>query len=168
MISSRYLYKAKKKNWRDLPKDQCWTQGYLFDNDYSGEEQRFFVGSLVIDDYVGMGCDEWDINGTNFYEIDPTTICQCVGFEDKNGNVIFEHDILKGFFYPYKYDDEHNYYGLCSWIDESKAFMIYTIKNPESDVNGISHGNTELMEGWNPAMWEIIGNEFDNPELLGE
>lgn len=46
--------------------------------------------------------------------------------------------------------------------------MIYTIKNPESDVSGISHGNTELMEEWNCAMWEIIGNEFDNPELLGE
>lgn len=138
MNIERYIVKAKRKNWRDLPKDEWWTQGYLFDNDFSG------------------------------YEIDPTTICQCVGFEDKNGNVIFEHDILKGFFYPYKYDDEHNYYGLCSWIDESKAFMIYTIKNPESDVNGISHGNTELMEEWNPAMWEIIGNEFDNPELLGE
>lgn len=76
--------------------------------------------------------------------------------------------ILKGFYYPYKYDGEHNYYGLCNWFDESKAFMIYTIKNPESDVSGISHGNTELMEEWNCTMWEIIGNEFDNPELLGE
>ena len=54
------------------------------------------------------------------------------------------------------------------WFDESKAFMIYTIKNPKSDVSGISHGNTELMEEWNCAMWEIIGNEFDNPELIGE
>ena len=46
--------------------------------------------------------------------------------------------------------------------------MIYAIKNPESDVSGISHGNTELMEEWNRTMREIIGNEFDNPELIGE
>lgn len=25
---------------------------------------------------------------------------------------------------------------------------------------------TELMEGWNPNDWEVIGNVFDNPELL--
>ena len=167
MEYNRFLYKAKKKNWRELPKDDWWTQGYLFDNGYSDEEQRFFVGGLVIDEYTGTACDEWDINEIDFCEIDHETICQCTGLKDTNGKVIFEHDILEGNFYPYYYDGKYNYYGLCNWFEESKSFMIYTIKNPKSNVTGISQGNTELMENWNPEVWRIVGNEFDNPELLG-
>lgn len=168
MNIERYIVKAKRKNWRDLPKNEWWTQGYLFDNDFSGDEQRFFVGSLVIEDYVGIGCDEWDITGIAFYEIDPDTICQCACLKDKNGKYIFEHDIMKGYSYPYLSDGNHNYYGLCDWFENVKAFMIYTIKNPDAKISGISHGNTEFMEEWDPEMWEIIGNEFDNLELLGE
>lgn len=168
MDINRYMVKAKRKNWRDLPKDEWWTQGYLFDNDFSGDEKRFFVGSLVIEDYVGIGCDEWDITGISFYEIDPDTICQCTGLKDVNGKYIFEHDVMKGYSYPYLSDGNHNYYGLCDWFENVKAFMIYTIKNPDAKISGISHGNTEFMEEWNPEMWEIIGNEFDNSELLGE
>lgn len=168
MDINRYTVKAKRKNWRDLPKDEWWTQGYLFDNDFSGDEKRFFVGSLVIEDYVGIGCDEWDITGISFYEIDSDTICQCTGLKDVNGKYIFEHDVMNGYSYPYLSDGNHNYYGLCDWFEDLKAFMIYTIKNPDAKIRGISHGNTEFMEEWNPEMWEIIGNEFDNPELMGE
>ena len=30
------------------------------------------------------------------YEIDPSTICQCTGLNDKSGRRIFENDILSG------------------------------------------------------------------------
>ena len=51
------------------------------------------------------------------------------------------------------------------WFEDSAAFGIYTIKNPESKVRGISSGNTEYMSEWNSNNWEIIGNIHDNPEL---
>lgn len=168
LIQHRHLYKAKKKNWKMLPKDEWWTQGYLFDNGYSGSEQKYFVGYLVIDEYRGTACDEWDINGIAFYEVDPDTICQCVGLKDRNGKVVFEHDILNGFLYPYCYDGKHNYYAQMAWSDYTRAFVMIAIKNLESSVCGISDGNTELVEEWNSEVWEIIGNTFDNPELLGE
>lgn len=94
------------------------------------------------------------------------TICQCTGLRDKNGKLIWEGDVLDGFTYPYMSDGVHNYYVEICWCSNVPGFGIYTKKYPESKVAGISAGMTELMEDWNPNDWEVIGNIFDNPELL--
>ena len=108
-----------------------------------------------------MACDEWDIEGIGFYDVDPNTVCQYTGLTDKNGKKIFEGDILRGFQYPFCYDGEYNYYAEI--IFANCSFMTYTHKNPLSYVVGISDGNTELMVS---EDWEVIGNIYDNPELL--
>lgn len=164
MNINRYMVKAKTFRTRE------WVTGYYYKMAETTHCTIDDCPPVPVHHYILQETmTDWELpNQMLQYEIDPNTICQCVELKDKNGNVIFEHDILKGFFYPYECDGKCNYYGLCNWFDETKAFMIYTIKNPESDVRGISHGNTELMEEWNRTMWEIIGNEFDNPELIGE
>ena len=86
------------------------------------------------------------------------------GLTDKNGKKIFEGDILRGFQYPFCHDEEYNYYAEI--IFANCSFMIYTHKNPSSCVRGISDGNTELMECWVSEDWEVIGNIYDDPELL--
>lgn len=96
----------------------------------------------------------------------PDTICQCTGLRDKNCKLIWENNILDGFTYPYMSDGVHNYYVEVCWCTNVPSFGIYTQKYPESKVTGLSAGMTELMEGWNPNDWEVIGNVFDNPELL--
>lgn len=90
---------------------------------------------------------------------------ECTGLRDKNGKLIFKDDVLKGFSYPFLSDEGHNYYAIVVWFEDSAAFGIYTIKNPESKVRGISSGNTEYMSEWDSNNWEIIGNIHDNPEL---
>ena len=100
------------------------------------------------------------------YIDDESTICQCTGLKDKNGKLIWENDILDGFTYPYMSDGIHNYYVEVCWCTNVPSFGIYTQKYPESKVAGISAGMTELMEDWNPNDWEVIGNIFDNKELL--
>lgn len=37
-----------------------WVEGYLFDDGYQKPE-HVFVGGLIIDEYEGTACDEWDI-----------------------------------------------------------------------------------------------------------
>ncbi len=101
------------------------------------------------------------------FEIDPSTICQCTGLTDKNGKKIWENDILKGCQYPFLFEGKENYYAKVIWFENCPAFGIYTFKNPKSNVRGISEGNTELMESWNSEDWEVIGNVFDNADLLG-
>lgn len=109
-------------------------------------------------------------NGTTIFtdEIDPSTLCQYTGLKDKNGKRIWENDILKGFIYPFLYDGEFNYFATVEWSEEYKYFFLYTVKNPNSTVRGISEGNGELLENFNSDNWEVIGNIFDNPELLGQ
>lgn len=88
------------------------------------------------------------------------------GLQDKNGRKIWENDILRGCQYPYLSDGNCNYYAEVIWFENCHAFGIYTFKNPKSNVRGISEGNTELMEDWISEDWEVIGNIFDNAELL--
>ena len=142
MMKDRYLFKAKRVDNGE------WVQGYL----YGIWEKRYILWGMTNDI-------------PNMIEVYPSTICQCIGLKDKNGNLIWENDILDGFTYPYLSEGVHNYYAEVCWCDNVPSFGICTQKYPESKVAGISAGMTELMESWNPNDWEIVGNVFDNPEL---
>lgn len=98
----------------------------------------------------------------------PKTVCQYIGLTDKNGKEVYEGDILKGFQYPFLSDGKFNYFAVVCWFDDVKGFGLCTIKNPKSDVLGISDGNTETFDGFNPDDWEVIGNVYDNADLLEE
>lgn len=84
------LFRAKRVN------NGGWIEGYLFDNGFDGKEKKYFIGGLIIEKYNGTACDEWDITGIDFCEIDPETICQFTGLYDRYGNKIWENDILMG------------------------------------------------------------------------
>lgn len=154
------------------------------------EEGLWIEGSLIIDErgnyYIGkyieakgersyyctMRRNGKTINrfiGIGFAFVIPETVGQFTGLYDKNGKKIFEGDILKGEQYPFKDDDgDYNYFAQVTWFDNSPAFGIYTFKNPQSNVRGISTGNTAYIEDFSSEDFEVIGNVYDNPELLEE
>lgn len=135
-----------------------WVEGNLITNERN--ERKKYIG-YIFEEINGI-IEDFDI-----VEVIPNTICQYTGLTDKNGNRIWENDILKGFTYPFLCDGEFNYFVTVEWSEEYKYFFLYTLKNPQSTVRGISEGNSELFEDFNSDDWEIIGNIFDNPELLG-
>ena len=149
-MKDRYLYRAKRKDNGE------WVEGYLFDDGF--ENGRMFVVGLVIEEYKGTACDDWSINGIDFYEVDPSTICQCTGLKDKNCKLIFESDIV----------DCHDkrgvsfYHCRVRWNNIKARFDVWTMgcsfpMTLDACVDDIS------IPGFD---YEVIGNVFDNPELL--
>ena len=133
------LFKAKSI---DKYENGNWVEGYVFDDDY--ENGRLFVGSLEIQEYKGSACDDWSIVGHCFYEVDPSTLCQFTGLKDKNGDKIWENDIVRL--------DEDLY--IVTWEEDDAMFAL-------EDVGVVEHfSNVD-------SKWcEVVGNKFDNPELI--
>lgn len=83
----------------------------------------------------------------NIVIVDPSTICQCTGLNDKNGKKIWENDIIKckGIITAVSWDTKY-----ASWVLTRKGWMYHHF----------------FGESQNPEECEVIGNIFDNPELL--
>lgn len=128
-----------------------WIEGYIY-RITENQEMPF----LMMKDFHGIT-----------YPVYPETVGQYTGLTDKNGKKIFEGDILAGDEYPYSYETAWNYFAEVVWLDDGKAFGLYTFKNPQSNVRGVSHGLTDYMDDFESSEWEIIGNIHDNPEMIG-
>lgn len=143
-MNDRYLYRAKRIN------NGKWVEGYLFDDGF--KNGRMFVGGLVIEEYHGTACDDWSITGIDFYEVDPSTICQCTGLRDKNGKLIYEENIVRY---------EEGSVGIVEfgvWNYYCRGFYIRWLSgNAKCYRNELGY--------WAPKV-EIIGSAFDNTELL--
>lgn len=133
--------------------------------------KRIFDGDWVYGfaykQYSAAKVEEWYIRAFETdYLVIPETVGQYTGLTDRNGRKIFEGDILQGEQYPFNSDGEYNYFAeVCYW-DNAPEFGIYIFKNPKANIRGISEGNTCDMQDWESIDWEIIGNIYDNPELL--
>ena len=85
-------------------------------------------------------------------EINPETLCQYTGLKDKNGNRIWENDILQNArnndLYTVKW---HGSFGMYVWS-----------KRKENNKHIFDYGDLYLMN----RKCVVIGNIFDDPELL--
>lgn len=135
-MEDRYLFKAKTCNGD-------WVQGFLHCKD-----NKWYISNKA---------------GAPFaYEVRPDTICQCTGLKDKNGNLIWENDIVKDLFSvlcaPIKYG------GYQSCFDSTKVEHIGFYVDWFGRYS--KRYRKDLGYWINMVDAEIVGNVFDNPELL--
>ena len=144
-MEDRYLFKAKRTDNGE------WVEGYLVETRYN----TYHDGYRIIDK-DGINYDELDYYEPSFisYVIDKSTICQCTGLKDKNGKLIWENDIVR--------DDNGNIY-KAFWQDRYYQFSWICVKSDKLPIGA-------KWYFWSIRSYEIevIGNIFDNPELMHE
>lgn len=138
-----------------------------------GDLLQHLDGTVYIGDNEGPWTDDGLCNSdyTHVEIVDPDTVCQFTGFLDKNGKEIYEGDVLRSDEYPYSYGDKErdNYYAVVYYCEEGACFGTVTVKNPSSDVGGISDGILDDVEREKMKNFEVVGNiHEENWQQYGE
>lgn len=136
-MKERYLFRAKRKDSGE------WVFGGL---SYCEKTGAYFITNMGKDHISYIGFHQ---------EVDHETICQCTGLKDKIGNLIWENDIV-AYWDSYSTESglaEADCIGKVVWDDETISFQV---------TNRLSAESYEVLDD----ECSVIGNTFDNPELL--
>ena len=143
------LFRGKAKAGYKWISEGEWIEGSLF---YSDDENG--IVCQIATSYLSNNKDEPVM--VVAYEVDPETVCQYTGYKDDTGKNIFEGDIV-GFEDMTSTESGYSEMGCCGKVcydEEEACFHVTDRLSAESwEVLGECH---------------IIGNIFDNPELIGE
>ena len=95
-------------------------------------------------------------------DVDKDTIGQYTGLKDKNGKEIYEGDIVK--VKLYKGEEEKYFIGKVEYFGSN--FIVDADNNSEYHVYDLDGFGIDYR--YNLEDCEVIGNIYDNPELLEE
>ena len=152
-MNNRHICKAKRKDNGE------WVEGFAI----FADNKAFILNNAKVEFITGF-----NENRLNFVlvEVIPETVVRCTGLEDKNGKLIFEGDILhirtgKGWSCPVGtdiyYKVVYTKFNIQRYANtEYIGFMAERSNNYLSPIHYVV-----TTEGA-----EVIGNIYDNPELL--
>ena len=127
-MNDRYLYRAKRTDNGE------WVEGHLITDEH--DEKKCFIG------YVFGTNDDGTPHDYDVVEVYQSTICQCTGLKDKNGNLIWENDVVTGWF------DGKRITGYIMYGSNATFFI---------ERKGLYGIHLDNSEDW----LEVIGNIFD-------
>lgn len=137
-MENRYLYRGKRID------NGKWEQGHLITDEQ--DEKKYFIAYIFGTDEDGQPHD------VDSALVDPASICQCTGLKDKNGKLIYENDIMEAHL-----DD--------MFPDDIPRTSVVWQKNGWVTIESGSV-DREPLDDFDTEHFEVVGNVFDNPELL--
>ena len=145
-MEDRYLFKGKRLDNGE------WVTGNLIQNPFF-KGVRSWISSEQ-EDKTRLRSISRTQALWNSIEVDSSTICQCTGLKDTDGNLIWENDIVV-FWDTYSTEngqEEMGCIGKVVWDDETISFQV---------TNRLSSESYEVLD-----ECSVIGNIFDNQEFL--
>lgn len=136
-MQDRYLFRAKRMDTGE------WTYGYL----YGIWERKYILWGMTN-------------NVPDMTEVEPSTICQCTGLRDEDGKLIWENDIVAYYFGKTCAPICFGSYQSC--FDNTKTEHVGFYVNWNDKCNY----RKDLGYWINMIEADVVGNIFDNPELL--
>lgn len=149
-MNDRYLVRAKRIDNGE------WVEGFLFQLCYDS------IFCWCIGNEPLSPNDYSELCGFNreWFYIDESTICQCTGLKDKNGKLIWENDIVAYYFGKTCAPICFGSYQSC--FDNTKTEHVGFYVNWNDKCNY----RKDLGYWINMIEADVVGNIFDNPELL--
>lgn len=134
--------RCKFKAWDK--KDKKWIKDFTIFNDGSiiqiSNTMSLETNSLLIEKKIGKEVD----------------LMQCTGLKDKKGKLIFEGDIVK-FEVNILEDEQYINIGIVTYYQNDLKYGLY-----------ISDKECAFIDNFEDNIIEIIGNKYENPELLSD
>lgn len=185
-MSREILFKAKLKNWRELPEENWWVEGYYAKFGIGDNIKHFIVQNCAI---LKLFVREEDNMVFNDVEIDPETLCQYTGVNDgikweqlsdtERGKFLTEWNTEKD-----RQNRKEDWSGRRIWENdivtcnrrekEAKYKVVWDKTYADwriEKINGLGIMPICIEEGNMPVFgrhYNRIGNIFDNPDLLKE
>lgn len=158
----RHICRAKRKDNGE------WVQGVYY-------KQTHFYGNESECYYIITSTEALDYDqALEYFEVDPDTICQCIGYYDSHDTLIFENDIV-----AFGRADSYRHKELVWYCKEMN--MLTSVPLDGIEFNGYDYWNGKypnveystlclmLQDPYGDfSDIKVLGNIIDNPELLEE
>ncbi len=141
--------------FRGIDKHKKWHYGFL----WKSPDEKWWIKEAI------------EKTHSADFEVIEESIAQYTGLKDKNGKEIYEGDICKR-----KLDKENRFrhfeewadFWLIEWLDTTCGFTTTYLDNlVDRKLNQIKLRQNSFSQRFN-EMDEVIGNIYENPELLNE
>lgn len=141
--------------------DNQWYYGYHFTSrDINGKTRHY------------ISYEQSPGEDSKYVEVFPETVGQCTGLKDKNDKYIFVGDIVRWtsrdsyLVGKYTYYTSYGYNSLFVVTNLDSGFTLRKCQDNAPEIPN-ANGKIDNYTFWNHQnQLEVIGNIFDNPELL--
>ena len=145
-MQDRDLFKGRRVD------NEEWIIGNLVFSEDSEDGCETIIIPTVESNMFIKGESRGDLGFENWYKVDKDTICRCTGSKDKNGKLVWENDIAK--------DEAGNLFKVF-WQENYYQFSWICVKSEKLPI-----GAKWNLWNFKRSEIEVIGNIFDNKELL--